>query len=279
MRHGTLGRRPVRVVLFGMLLLFIVLVAIPSLDRAHSYPIELRQEAQLRSIDAATELFRNEFLDYPPSDANDSTGKPYCGAMKLAEALMGRDLHGWHSRSAFRQDGLDPNTLTPLYPAIVSPAADTLRARKGPYIPAEFANPCRLVDIYGKENTGLFPEDVLVLCDAFERTRPGGAKTGMPILYYRANRFGTAHAPDDPNDFYRSADNQMLVALGVPGQPGKVHPLSDPNRFYLNTENTLITSEIQPFRRDSYILISAGRDGLYGTADDICNFEWKYREQ
>jgi hypothetical protein len=29
-------------------------------------------------------------------------------------------------------------------------------------------------------------------------------------------------------------------------------------------------------REDSYILISAGKDGLYGTADDICNFEWKY---
>jgi hypothetical protein len=29
---------------------------------------------------------------------------------------------------------------------------------------------------------------------------------------------------------------------------------------------------------DSFILISAGQDGLYGTADDICNFEWKYRK-
>ena len=25
-------------------------------------------------------------------------------------------------------------------------------------------------------------------------------------------------------------------------------------------------------------LISAGYDGEYGTPDDICNFEWKYRE-
>lgn len=30
---------------------------------------------------------------------------------------------------------------------------------------------------------------------------------------------------------------------------------------------------------DSYILISAGWDGIYGTADDVCNFTWNYREQ
>ena len=34
----------------------------------------------------------------------------------------------------------------------------------------------------------------------------------------------------------------------------------------------------RPYRADSYILISAGYDGLYGTRDDICNFDWKYRE-
>jgi hypothetical protein len=35
----------------------------------------------------------------------------------------------------------------------------------------------------------------------------------------------------------------------------------------------------RPYRRDSYILISAGYDGLYGTADDVLNFEWKDRER
>jgi len=34
----------------------------------------------------------------------------------------------------------------------------------------------------------------------------------------------------------------------------------------------------RPHRADTFILISAGQDGQYGTADDICNFEWKYRE-
>jgi hypothetical protein len=35
---------------------------------------------------------------------------------------------------------------------------------------------------------------------------------------------------------------------------------------------------MRPFRADTFILISAGWDGEYGTADDICNFDWRYQE-
>jgi hypothetical protein len=63
--------------------------------------------------------------------------------------------------------------------------------------------------------------------------------------------------------------------LGVPGLPGKVHPLSDPRRFYLTTQNQWAPP---PARPDSFILIGAGPDGLYGTADDIHSFAWRYRQ-
>jgi len=236
-----------------------------------------RQTTQLRSMDAAIELFNSQLNGYPPSEANDPTGKPYCGAMKLAEALMGQDLLGFHSESAFRRDGLEPDTLAPLYPA--NPLRDNFRARKGPYLAAESAGACRLADIYGKGNTGSFREDTYVLCDTYTHKRPSGKKTGMPILYFKTNRFATAHRVGDPKNIYNWGDDAALVALGVPGEPGKVHPLSDPNRFYLNTRNDRVTEAARPFRPDSYILISAGRDGLYGTADDICSSEWRYRGQ
>jgi hypothetical protein len=231
-------------------------------------------------MNAAIELFVNECGGYPPSDANDAVGQPYCGSMKLTEALMGQDLLGFHSESGFRADGLDPDTLVPLYP--VAPSPDNLKARRGPYLPAESANAFRLVDIYGKGNTGPFRHDLFVLCDVFERKRPGGKRTGMPILYYRADPNGTAHDvnhPDEPNNIYEYRDNQALVLLGVPGEPDAVHPLAAPRPFYLNTQDHKQRFQSQPYRRDSYILISAGRDGLYGTADDICNFEWKYCER
>jgi hypothetical protein len=57
-----------------------------------------------------------------------------------------------------------------------------------------------------------------------------------------------------------------------------VHPLADPKRFYMDTQSDKIVTKSRPYNADRFILISAGKDGLYGTADDICNFDFKYRE-
>jgi hypothetical protein len=248
------------------------------------FVLSVRQSAQFAYIGDRIILFDNHFGSYPPSDANDQTGKPFCGAVKLAEAMMGQDLQGWHTKSVFRRDGMDATGTVDLYPDEIEQLDLDLRvanlnARKGPSLEIEYGNVYRLSDIYGKGRTGSLPEDAYVLCDVYKRCHPGGAETGMPILYYRANRLNRAHQAGDPNNIYDYRDNLALISLGVPGEPRKVHPLIDPKRFYLNTQNVRVASSPQPVRADSFILISAGFDGLYGTADDICNFEWKYREQ
>jgi hypothetical protein len=46
----------------------------------------------------------------------------------------------------------------------------------------------------------------------------------------------------------------------------------DKDKFYVITRDEKITSMARPMRSDSYILISAGFDGLYGTSDDVFNF-------
>lgn len=274
--QAEMASRLLIVVGVAVLALSILVIVWRLLDRRPPH-WQGEQMAQLSAMRAATELFNDDFDAYPPFDANDPTGKPYCGAMKLAEALMGQDLMGCHSKSAFRLDGLDAAGAADLYPAVAK--AEDLKTRRGPYLMPENANAFTLADVYGKGNTGPFPEDTYVLCDTFERKRPGGKKTGMPILYYRANRLGTAHRPGDPNNIYDYQDNHALLALGVPGEPKKAHPLMDPRRFYLNTQNVRATSSPQPFRAEEFILISAGFDGLYGTADDVCNFAWEYREE
>ncbi len=269
----------------GLFLLVLMLVLAPVLmlwymrSQVCSNPIDVRQPAQLRSIETALEFFSSESKGFPPSDANDPTGAPYCGAMKLAEAVMGRDLFGVHFRSGFRADGCDPNAGADLYPE--NPPKANLAGRKGPYLQAENANAYRLVDVYGKDHTGPFDENHYVLCDTFLRKRLSGKKTGMPILYYRADREGTTHDvndSDNPANIYDYRDNHVLVGLGVPGEPNAVHPLSDPRRLYRNTMSDKSPGQSRPCRPDSFILISAGYDGLYGTPDDICNFEWPYRE-
>jgi len=270
------------VVVSVIMLIFACLLAIPIVQtrrKIKRFAADTKQRAQLHAISTALEPFSDDFAGYPPSDANDPTGVPYSGAMKLAEAIMGQNLFGFHPRSVFRVDGLSRDGGKPLYP--VEPNEADLKGRRGPYLLPENANAYRLVDIYGKGHTGPFDENLFVLCDTYIRKRPSGEKTGMPILYYRANSKGTAHDvnnPDNPENIYDYKDNHALVGLRVPSEPNAVHPLADPKRFYMNAQSDKIVTRNRPYRANSFILISAGEDGLYGTADDICNFDWNYRE-
>ncbi len=246
-----------------------------------------REVSQFHSMEAALELYNNKFDGYPPSDANDPTGRPYCGAMKLAEALMGQDMIGFHGDSVFRADGKDANGVTKLYlPVGVSYDRTMdldLTARYGPVLPPESADCLTLAQIYGQNNTGSFDPNCRVLCDEYHRRYKSGRKAGMPVLYYKADTSKTAHDvndPDNPESIYDYRDNHALLALGVPGEPEKKHPMfADPKLFYKVTRSDKATVVTRPFRADAYILISAGLDGLYGTKDDICNFEFNFPEQ
>ena len=199
MRHAHRGKlcADTWVLLVVVLVFYLAFLASSSLAaRSHKqYPPDVQQKAQFNSLNAAIELFNNEFDGYPPSDANDPIGQPYCGSMKLTEALMGRDLLGFHTKSIFRRDGLDAEG-TLLYPANIDDLPVALREavcepERGLLYRRRMPMSARLVDIYGKGKTGPFPEDTFVLCDIYQQRRPSGEKTGMPILYYRADSSGT----------------------------------------------------------------------------------------
>ncbi|MHC4507659.1 MAG: type II secretion system protein [Planctomycetota bacterium] len=271
------------VILIGLL--------VPALNQVRRFAQEVRQKAQLKSIDTALELFNSEFDGYPDSGALGPGGLPYCGAMKLCEAAMGQDLQGFHRDSIFRSDGSDG--VRPLYPDAntVTPTIyrDNLSMRKGPYLPLANANAFLIRDLYG--DPGPFGARHFVLCDVFKRVthRATGRKVGMPILYYKANTANIRHNaanPNDPQNIYNYLDNQALLMLGKPWDQGATastpHRLAVESgqqgvRFYMNTKNEQVTTVSRPYRADTFILISAGYDGEYGTPDDICNYEWKYR--
>ena len=110
----------------------------------------------------------------------------------------------------------------------------------------------------------------------------------MPILYYKARTAFHAQDMGDANaeldDIYYYPDNRELMLLGVP-ESGAIHPLSDNplddfgdfERMILNTQISTVTGDIvkKPYNEDTFILLSAGKDGLYGTADDVFNFDKK----
>jgi competence protein ComGC len=275
------------VILIGLL--------VPALNKVKRFATDVKQRAQLHSISTAIELFSNEFDGYPDSSALDPQDQAYSGAMKLCEAIMGQDLLGVHANTVFRADGLNASGNDDLYPEMTALSSaqreDNLKARKGPYLQPENANANRLEDIYS--DTGGFLPQTFVLCDVYGRKTAAGFKTGMPILYYKANTAYSQHDPtitmterDNNGNIYNYLDNEMLLALGKPWQTGTTstpHKLSAAGddgveRFFWNTQSDKIVTTPRPYNADKFILISAGYDGEYGTADDICNFEWKYQD-
>jgi len=266
------------VILIGLL--------VPALNMAKKYAKLVRQKAQFHSMDTAIELFNTEFEGYPPSEALDTASppEPYCGAIKLCEAMMGQDLMGFHPDSLFRSDGTNGDQFS-FY------GSATESARMGTYLPLESANAYSLAQVYGPDQASPFASRLFVLCDVYTREMRTGVRTGMPILYYKANTSRTVHDGASPfTSIYNYLDNDGMVRLGMPWETtGLDHPMasqgttrykvgdtpipSDPRIFYEHTRSEKITTVNRPYRADSYILMSAGYDGEYGTRDDVYNFD------
>ncbi len=293
------------------IIVLLMSIMVPALNKVKIYARDLKQRAQFHGISTALELFHSEFEDYPDSGPVDEAGTSYCGAMKLAEAMVGQDTYGFHLDSHFRADlTIDGTANTRLYdnPAgsITGATGGSLpvanaRSRKL-FLEIENCNPERLGDLYfdpatGTPDTQNLPGDLFVLCDVYPNVfcHQTGDKVGSPVLYYKADVAGNVHKlnPDPANgekDFYNYLDNHELVGLPVP-RSGDIHPLfQDPTQpvaqdqdpgalFYLKTQNKKLSSFAgagpapRPMRADSFILWSAGNDGLYGTRDDILNFK------
>jgi type II secretory pathway pseudopilin PulG len=274
----------------------LVALLIPALAMVRKIAKETQQKAQFTTIDLALTAFKGDYGDYPPSGPERDEYNPgfYTGAQKLAEAMMGQDLMGFHEDSSFRSDlraDLPDDPGYELYPDDLDPRTDAgrenLDARRGPYLELATASAFRLGGTDGlfDDGTWVLDEDTYVLCDVFgikKITLVDGetAKAGTPILYYRADTYSKTMESGDPEDqIYNVRDNMPLIALGKlpepdPGQDP--HQLANERVFY-SPDYKIIDPKVKtrrgwPHRPDSYILISAGADGEYGTSDDIFNF-------
>jgi competence protein ComGC len=295
------------VILFSLLM--------PALALARRYAKRVQQHAQFRSISAGLELFSRPdseggYDELPDSRRLDDNGDIYCGAQKLAEAMVGQDLLGFNPKSLFLASGLNPAGLTPeeqdLYPRqgslmgqqtpVYQPwYVENLRSRKL-NLEIDGANVNTLRGIYGNAITGVFdtydPNGGIVLCDVYGRVKNTitGKRTGMPILYFKADVSRQMHQwlgfGNNQLNIYNYDDNYDLMSLPLPFSPTYYHPIADPLGqqtqdggtsnpaiFYTNmTRDKNVTAINRPVRPDSYILVSAGFDGEYGTDDDIFNF-------
>lgn len=277
----------------------LVALLIPAVTAVRLTAKRVSQKAQFASIEISLTAFKTDYGDYPPSNWWDPAPglagpRNYCGAQKLAEALVGWDLMGFQPKSDFRANGFNDAGIF-----VYNPNDAVLMAqRKGPYLEPASAGVFRLADI-SPDKPGLFIDtvelapDTFVLCDVFSVKRitfrkPGIFETttqnaGTPILYYRANTSSKSLIPSGSpanyqDQIYNPRDNFPIINLGRLADWNKSSParrrhiLEDFNFFYEYIRDPKITARPWPYRPDSYILISAGPDGEYGTGDDICNF-------
>jgi prepilin-type N-terminal cleavage/methylation domain-containing protein len=283
-------------------------ILVPAFSLAMKTAMNVKQKGQFNSINIALEAFRTDFGDYPASYSPTDTENWYSGAHRLAEAVIGYDGLGFHPRSIFSvygtSDGKIPlpgpnDNRIYLYANIPVDARDaSIKQRKGPYLETETANAAKMGDLYGTA-IGSPRNNTFVLTDAFGtvKNKRTNKQTGMPILYYKANPSASQHDPtkysatayDNLNNIFDLRHNQSIIDLGRPtdGTGIQYPPLSqyadnsNPSLFYemtrnpnyYSTQNPKDTAFWRPYRAESFILHSAGSDGLYGTPDDVFNFD------
>ncbi len=291
----------------------LISIAVPSLTGARNVAKDAKTRAMIHSLTTALESFKNENAKefrqtngYPLSarrkDIHEGTlphknDETMYGAHWLPRYLLGKDQFGFVPRASVPPSLKDEPEKW--YDADVF--EDRRLDRVGPYISVEKVDLLPTNRLTGSQPSTVFEGLVVpVFVDAHER----------PILYYAANTHGTdpVMATGDPDSeghkgIYIHEDN-----LGFTGRENSEgsnengwlfmskHPLRvvgeshadeiDDNTtsfaYYVTSKSALDQTSTQPDRAkrtvraikpDTYMLITAGRDGLYGTADDVNNFD------
>jgi len=279
----------------------IIGLLVPSLRKVKRIALDLMQRSQFHAIDTGLEMwaYENDY-EYPESEVEYGATYITTGSHKLAEALVGRDLHGFDTESTWDAD--DDNIS-----ASPKPYEGTNYAnRKSTYLDVDRTDAFQIAQIYGFDptsqtpypgdydgnaaSTNLMPASVLT--DVYKRVRiktpdNRSIKIGSPILYFKANNTDTFVNTMIDQSVFNYRDNYDIFNLGR-SDDAEPHPydyalggggmggVGNPD-FYDDLVNPSIPSGMYPvpYRKDTYVLLSAGADGLYGTTDDVWNIKGK----
>ena len=239
-------------------------------------------------------------------------GALVCGAQHLAEALMGIDQKGFDPKSKWYSpshgNDVYASTARGSTPAQVA-ACDN--RRREVYVEQKDDGCYALEDVYDVASGGsigsVYSPRVFtsarapVLTDIFKRKRielttAAGTtirvKVGTPVLYFKADTTSRLFT-DDPlgisnhaNWIYNYEDNRAIIELGTVLDPTVKHrydasesetvngtPMNGVEFFYHKIKNPDVDAFEKPYNPKTFILMSAGPDGVFGTKDDVTNFE------
>ena len=267
----------------------LVAIVLPAVNTAQIRAKETKTRTMISTLETGIAGFYGDQViggEYPPSTSpvssvanpHDTTGIiPSHGTYLLAWALVGADQLGPPGFRDLDGDGdwSDDTGLAGLYAVDVAANSPVYRRASIGVDSSKMRFP--------KPNPAATNVTNQFVIDELD-TKPGLSSIcfldafNQPILYYRANRGQTTMVSMGAGvGIYAQTDNAMITGLG--GQAGidlgagNVHPLRDISTFAYVLRDPDVTTVERPHRKDSYILLSAGADALYGTADDIANFE------
>lgn len=279
------------------IIVLLIGIMTPGARKAKQLAMKVKQKAQLRNVSIGVELWSNEHgNDYPEST---TTGNVLftTGAHHLAEALVGRDGYGFDSISSWDAE-LDAAIVSPT-PIPYDPTILSYTNREPVYLDSGVVDNFQLAQIYGDSSfTGdAYPGDYNadgtatigeypagVFTDIYKKQRvtmsttlANTVKVGSPILYFKA-KDTNVYDPTFPNSsIFNYNDNIDIFALGLCTDATQIHPFYDATgispAFYASLVNPTITytGDPVPYNKHTFVLLSAGFDGLYGTKDDVTN--------
>jgi len=277
-------------------------ILVPSLRGAIRAAKNLKQKSHFHAIDISVEFFRDDYDNYPDSAVLPSitaSSDLICGAHHLVEAAIGRDLKGFDPKSTWYVH-VDQSDTEIYASSAKGSTAEEIEAsknrREGPYLELKKDMGVYTIDeIYSGNIGGIYSSlagpTVSVITDVFNKTKitlknDTMIKSGPPILYYKADRSsklwpimtGPEPVPGPQADkvdqyIYNYKDNDAIVQLNSMRDISLEHELDkdDGDKFYKMLNNKKLPYP-GPYNPNTYILISAGWDGIYGTMDDVTNF-------
>jgi type II secretory pathway pseudopilin PulG len=268
----------------------------------------LKQKSVFHGFETALELFSDDFDGYPDSDVlpDGGTTDLVCGAQHLAEALVGRDQRGFEPKTGWYppDDELyEDDVPEDLYENI----PESLNRRKSPYTELKKDVGAYTIGQLFDDSKNVYTPTLPVseqkdlspvFTDVFHRkkiTLTGSntkIKVGSPILYFKADATSRYFLDDMPvvpetsRWIFDYEDNRPIMELGNMMDQTIIHQFDDDYQdpldstrtgwhiFYDTITNPTVERFKKPFNSKTFILMSAGWDGIFGTKDDIYNFDY-----
>ncbi len=287
-------------------------VLVPGMKAMNRAAKSLKQKSVFHGYETGLELFSRDFDDYPDSGVLPRGGSSdlICGAQHLAEAMMGIDQKGFDPKSKWYSAN-NNYAGTDIYASAArgSSAAEVAASdnrRKELYVEQKDDGCYALEDVYFGGSilpvyspSGFGQARAPVLTDIFRRKRvqlttASGVdiqvKIGSPVLYFKAdtttsNFKGTPPLGNHTRFVYNYEDNRAIIELGtVLDQTVKHRYDQNENEivngqsrnglefFYHKIMDQGVDAYEKPHNAKTFILMSAGWDGVFGTKDDVTNF-------